>query len=166
MAAIVLGKLVALVNTDAAVSGHEVFVVHDGRQQFVGVGISRHTALANVNASGSHMEEVIDYAGADKSIAIPIKVNAPWIASALGEYFEFLGIRMVARDRGRNFDAGRRGFGDFNLRMREHAMSHVKPAIGTPGESVEQFVSIVETEAVEQNGSCVCDVIVVCVLEK
>src|ERR1041385_3464736 len=50
VAAIFLRKLIALIDTDAAISSHVMFVVHDGRQQFVSVWICGRSTLANVNS--------------------------------------------------------------------------------------------------------------------
>ena len=105
--ALVFGREhVALIDADAAVGGHVVFVVDDGWEEFVAVGIFGDAALALVDAAGSEVPEMINDAGADESVAGGVEVDAPWIAGAVGEDFEFFGDGMIAAKGGADFDAG------------------------------------------------------------
>ena len=81
------GIAAALINLHAGIRGAEVFVLHDAGQLLVGIRILRRTALAHINAAGSHVEEVVDDAGADEEVARSVVVAAPGIAGAVGEDF-------------------------------------------------------------------------------
>src|SRR6266536_1687278 len=50
--------------------------------------------------------------------------------------------------------------------MSEYALGHIKPPIGTPGKSVEQFMAIIETESSLQDGLLIRNVVAVCVFEE
>ena len=92
------GKLVALVNVHPGVGGHEMFVVHNGGEQFVGVGIGRRAALAHINTAGRHVKEMVDDARAHEGVAVTVEVHAPRIARAVSDDFKSLRARMEAGD--------------------------------------------------------------------
>src|ERR1051326_3421888 len=109
---------------------------------------------------------MVNDARADECVAVAVEIDSPWVASTIGEDFEFFRVRLIPRNCRRDLDTGRAGLRNFHPRMGEHAMSHVKPAIGTPGKSVEQFVTIIEAEASEQDGSSVRFVVMIRVLKE
>jgi len=52
-----------------------MFVVHDGREQFVSVRVRRTAALPRVKAARRHVKEVIDHAGTDESVAGAVEID-------------------------------------------------------------------------------------------
>ena len=50
--------------------------------------------------------------------------------------------------------------------MREDTVGHIKPAVRSPGKPVQKFVPIIQTEAGEQNGARIGNIIVIRVLKK
>src|SRR5260370_31689293 len=81
-----------------------------------------------------------------------IEIYARGIAGAFPEDLENVFGGMIAPNPGVDAGAllvGRAGFAD--VRVREHTMAAVEPAIRTPGESVERFVGVLVSPPVEQN---------------
>src|SRR5207244_3788765 len=58
------------------------------------------------------------------------------------------------------------GLGYLYFGMSKNTVSHVKPAVRSPRETVEQLVPIISAKTREQHLARVRDVIMVCVLEK
>src|SRR5262249_54144240 len=143
-AAVFLWKLVPLVNADAAVGGHIMFVVYNRREQFVSIWIRRHAALENINSSGRHVEQMVKDTGADECIAVAIKIDAPGIARSCREHFKFFRPRLISGDRSSDLDPGGARLRNLHARMREDAVSHIQPTVRTPGEPVEQLVPIIQ----------------------
>src|SRR5437667_2403993 len=91
-------------------------------------------------------------AGLDETLAVLIEIYAPGIAGAFPEDLENVFGGMIAPYAGIDTGAllvGRAGFAD--VRVREHTMAAVEPAIRTPGEGAERFVGVLVSPAVEQN---------------
>ena len=109
---------------------------------------------------------MVDDARADERISEFIKINAPRIARAVGVDFEFFRDGMESRHGRIHFDAGFGGFRNFYSGMGENAVRHVKPAVRSPGETVEQFVPIVQAETGHQNFARIGHVVVIFVLQK
>ena len=110
---------------------------------------------------------MIDHAGADKGVARAIEIHSPRIARAVREDLELFCARMIAGHCGIDFDRRKiRISGIFHHRIREHAMSHVKPAVRSPGEAVEQFMPILQAKAALQHGAPVSLAIPVCVFQE
>src|SRR6188474_3391209 len=90
---------------------------------------------------------MIDDAGADKGIAIPIKIHAPWVARAFSEDFELFCARLKARHGGRHENSVvLRLVGLSDPGSGEYPMSHIKPAIGTPGKAIQKFMTILQSK--------------------
>ena len=143
--------LVAEIDLDARVGRHLVAMVHDARQQLVGVGKHRLAALPHVNAAGGHVEHVVNHARAEKRVARAVEVHAPRIARAIRIDLELPRLDVVARDGGVHANAGRgRVLRVLHIRAREDAVGHVELAVGAPGEAVEQLVAVLQPEAGEQ----------------
>src|SRR5829696_4519494 len=110
---------------------------------------------------------MIDDAGADESVAVAIEVYSPGIARAIGEDLDFFCSRMISRDRGIDFNPIIIGVVRIlDLRIREDSVSHVEPAVGSPGEAVEQFVAILQAEAGLENSPLIGFVIPIRILKK
>ncbi len=78
--------------------------------------------------------------------------QAPGVARAVGEDLEGVPGRVIAPDPGVDRDAlgvGRPGLAD--LRVGEHAVAAVQPAIGAPGERVQGLVRVLIPPAVEED---------------
>src|SRR6266536_6448375 len=103
VAAIFLGKLSSLVNADHEIRSHVMLVIHNGGQQFIRVRISWCSALANINSTRCHMEEMVNDTCADECISVSIKIHTPRIAGAISENFEFLCVGLIACNRGSDF---------------------------------------------------------------
>src|SRR4051812_2680600 len=92
-----------------------------------------------------------DHAGFDVALAVFVEVNAPWVARPFGEKFKYAASGMITPDAGidaRAFAVGRAGFAD--VRVREHAVATVKPAVRTPRKRVQRFMRVLICKAVEQ----------------
>src|SRR5882672_5730062 len=50
--------------------------------------------------------------------------------------------------------------------MSEYSVGHVEPPVGAPGESIQQFMPVIQSEPIEQNGPAIGDIVVVRILEK
>ena len=129
-----------------------VAVVGDGLDVVVGVGIEVLAGLPLVAAALNHVIQVRDDAGGDERLAVVVEIDAPGIARAVGEDLEDVPRRVIAPDAGvdrRALVVGRARLAD--LRMREHAVAAVEPAVGAPGEGVERLVRVLIAPAVEQD---------------
>ena len=168
----VLGIHAALVDLNPGIRGAEVLVLHDAGQQLIRIGILRRAALAHVDAAGSHVEEVVDHAGADKEVPALVVIAAPGIAGAIGEDFEFPGRLLALLGGAATTDPGieleavlLRHARAAHLAIGEDAVRHIEPSIGSPGEGVHQLMRVLATKAGEDHAPFVGLVIVVAVLE-
>ena len=87
-----------------------------------------------------------------KRLAAVVEVDAPGVARAVGEDLELVPRGMIAPDAGvdRRALVGRRArLAD--VRVREHAVAAVQPAVGSPDERVERLVRVLVAPAVEQH---------------
>src|SRR5204863_7077139 len=129
-----------------------VLVVGDRLDVLVGVLVLVLTALPMVAAALDDVPKVRDDAGFDEHLPMLVEVDAPGIARTLGELLEALLGRVIAPDRGVHEDAllvGGAGFAD--LRVGEHAVASVEPAVGSPHEAVERLVLVVVAPAVKHH---------------
>src|SRR5262245_3172867 len=112
-------------------------VIGDRLDVVVDVGVEMRSGLAGEPAALNHVEQMGNNAGFDNALAILVKIDAPRIAGALGEDFEFMSHGMIppnARVDASALAVWRAGPAD--IRMREHTMATVKPSVRTPGEGV------------------------------
>ena len=108
-------------------------------------------ALALVAPALNHVEEVRDDAGLNEGVAVFVEVEAPRVARALGEDLEAFLHRLVAPHAGVDELPLRvRRTGDLDVRVREHAVAAVEPAVRAPAEGVEHLVRVLPREAFKQ----------------
>src|SRR5437867_13425097 len=94
------------------------------------------------------MKQIFNHARTDKGIASTIKIHPPRIARPFGKYFESFRTRMKTGHARREQNRLARSLTGINyFRTREHTVGHVHPAVGAPGEAIEQFVTVLETKA-------------------
>ena len=108
--------------------------------------------LTLVTGAREDVVKVRDDAGRIEEFAVRVEVEAPRIARALGEDLEDLAGGMEAPDA--RVDLLALGVGRARLAhdgVREHAMVAVEPAVGTPDETIERLVRVLEAPAVEQH---------------
>ena len=170
LAAIFFGPIVALINhqagvrmaaargAGAAVAGVRPLIagpmnmIGNGFDVVVNVRIEMRAGLALVTAALNHVEQMRNDAGFDDALAVLVEIDAPRIAGAFGKQFEHMLGRMITPDAGvdaRAFAVRRAGLAD--VRMREHAVAAIKPAVRSPGESVQRFVRVLISPTIEQN---------------
>jgi hypothetical protein len=160
-------ELVAEIDLNAAVGGHVMPMIDDGWEEFVGVRERGAAGLTDVDAAGSHMEEVINDAGADEGVSVAVEVDAPRVAGAVGEDLEAAGARVPPGDGSVHLNAVIVGVERIaNGGVGEDAVSHVQVSVGAPGEAIEEFVTILETEAGHDGLTVVSAVIVGSILEE
>ena len=149
-----------LIDRDAGIGGAEVPGVlrtHDAGKQLVGVGIFRCAALTGVESARGHVEEVVDDAGFDKGIATGIEIDAPGIAGAIRKHFVIISSWAVifgAELHAENAGIQRKTFLRFlfwtaDLAIGKDAVGQIHPAIRTPGETVQQFMPVLQTKTSE-----------------
>src|SRR5262245_38679788 len=129
-----------------------VDVIGDRLDIVIDVGIKMRASLPVVASTLNNVEQVRDHAGLDKALAIWIEINAPGIARSFREHFEHLFDRMIAPHPGVDasaFAVGGAGLSD--VRMGEHSMATVEPAVGSPGEGVEGVVGVLVSPAIQQD---------------
>ena len=108
-------------------------------------------ALPLVAPALNHVEEVRDDARLDEELPVLVEVQPPRIARALGEDLEAFLHRLIAPHAGVDeLPLGVRRTGDFHMRVGEHAVAAVEPAVRTPAEGVEHLVRVLPREAFEQ----------------
>ena len=166
-AAIFLRVLIPLINLDAGVSRHVMLVIDNRRQELIGVRMRRRAALPHVHSARRQMEKMINHTGAHKRVAIPVEIDAPRIARAVGIDLEFPGARIKARH-GRIHDhaviVGILRVLYFGVR--EDAMGHVQQAIGSPGKAIEQLVPVLQAKTGHKNRLLIRQVIAIRILQK
>ncbi len=165
-AGIVSRELISLINANAAIGSHVMFVLHDRRQQFIGIRVGRLAALPGVNATRRHVKQMVDHTGTDERIAARIEIHAPRVARAVGENLEFSRAWLITSHGCGNLHAGRRSLGDPYFRMSEHTVSQIHPTVRPPGEAIQQLVPIIEAKSREHCLSRVRDIVMICILEK
>src|SRR5262249_40757246 len=143
-----LGEQAALVEDEAARQrAAEKAAVPDGVDEAEGVGVVQRAVLApalDVVASLDVMAERLGGVAAREELAVPIEVDAPGVAAALGEQLELLCPRAIAPDALLELDAADVGRHRATLRA-------VEPAVGAPGQRVGEGVGVVHAEALEQD---------------
>src|SRR5688572_6240724 len=113
-------------------------MVGDGFDIVVNVRIEVRTRLPMITPALDHVEQMRNDTGLNETLASLVKVDSPGIAGAFGKYFEdFFGgmITPYAGIDASPFAVGRSRFADVGVR--KHSMTSVKPAIRSPGKSVE-----------------------------
>ena len=118
----------------------------------VGVRVEVLPRLALVAATLHDVPEVRNHAGFDEEIAVRIVVQPPRVRGALREDFKRMPRRMISPDA----RVDRRALrvlraGSADVRVREHAVATVQPAIRTPDETVKGFVRVLVAETIEEN---------------
>ena len=140
-----------------------VRMIGDGLDVVEGPRIKVLSRLTLIAAALGEVVEMRDDAGGDEKIAALVKVDPPGIARAVGIDLELFSHRMKAPDARIDFLAlllGGPGFAD--LRVGEDTVTSVKPAVGSPGESVQRFVGVLIAPAVEEDlGLAVGDVVLI-----
>jgi len=118
------------------------------------------------------VEEVIDDAGADEEVSCGVVVAAPGIAGAIGEDFEFPFGLFVTADRTCAADPRvkleplvLRLAGAADFAVGEDAVGHVKPAVGAPGEAVDELMRVLAAKAGEHDTPGVWFVIAIVIAE-
>ncbi|MCG3778066.1 MAG: hypothetical protein JW388_0773 [Nitrospira sp.] len=147
------GPLVAEIDLNATVSSHFVAVIDDAGQELIGVLELRLATLTNINAARGHVKHVVDDAGAEKGVADTVEIHAPRIAGAIGVNFKFLCLDIESRNGSihpHGVALGNIGIGDVG--MSENSVGHVELAIGSPSESIQEFVTIFKSESGHENG--------------
>ncbi len=129
-----------------------MFVVADGGHQFVHVRVQVLAVHAFVMAAGDDVPEMIDDAIGDEHLAMLIEVEAPGIRRAVRHHLELFLGRMITPDAAvdRNALLLRRA-GSADVRGGDDAVAAVEPAVGAPGEAVEDVVPGFERPAIEHD---------------
>ena len=143
-----------------------MFVFHNRLEEFVAIRIGRRPALSRIMPARCHVKKMINDAGADKGVPIAVKINAPRIARAVGEDFKLFRARMETSNGGVHHHSGFARFGNFHFGTGENPMRQIKPAVRSPSETVQQFVTVLHAEAGQQLGPFVRNVIAVGVFQK
>ena len=74
--------------------------VGDRLDVVVGVGIEVLPGLPLIPAALNHVIQVRNHAGGEEGLAVVVEIDAPGIAGAVGEDFEFVPRRVIAPDAG------------------------------------------------------------------
>ena len=114
-----------------------VKVVGDVVDVGVGVGVEMVAGLPQIAAALNDVEAVRDDTRLDKHLAVVVEVEAPRVAGAVGENFKDMLGRMITPDAGSDRCAlaiRRSRFAD--LRMREHSVAAVEPAVRPPAKGI------------------------------
>src|SRR5687768_3612424 len=154
-------------------------MVGDGLDVAVDVRIEMLSALTVVDASGDHVEEMRDDAGADQELPLGIMIDPPRIAESVGDDLESFPGRVIPPDAAVDIDAvatcARDDFlGKWFLMGEESplplrfshfrrggvALQSVEPAIRPPMEAVQHFMSIADAPS----GQAHFDVVNVCAI--
>src|SRR5262249_7415337 len=100
--------------------------------------------LADVRAARNDMKEVRDDACRQERLAMGVEVEAPRIARALSEDFEFVRVYMVAPHSGVHLHVA-------DLGLREDAVQAVEQAVGAPLQGVEHLMRVLAAEATQKD---------------
>ena len=130
----------------------EVGVVADRLDGGIGVGVEVGSGLFVINSALDDVEEMGDNAAGGEAMADIIEVEAPGIGETAGEDFERLRFRVEAPNAGIEIEAVFfRCAGFTDERVGKDALATIEPAVGSPDEGVEGFVSILDAPAVEED---------------
>ena len=119
---------------------------------FIGIGVEVLTTLSLVSCSLNHMPQVRNHTGCDEGLTPVIEVHTPRIAGAIHEGFKDVLLWMIAPNRGVQRQAGvvcSPWAPDF--RVREDAMAAVQPAVRSPDECIQCFMSVLPAKTVPQH---------------
>ena len=146
------GRARAAVGGVRSLRADPVPVIGDGLDVVVGVRIEVLARLPLVPSALDDVVEVLDDARGREGVAVVVEVEPPRVARALGEDFEDVPGRVIAPDAAVERRAvGVRRAGLADLRVREHAVRAVQPAIGSPAEGVQRLVRVLVAPSVEQH---------------
>ena len=146
------GRARAAVGGMRPLLAHPVAVIGDGLDVVVGVRIEVLVRLPLVPSALDDVVQVLDDAGGREGVAVVVEVEPPRIARALGESFEDVPGRVIAPDPAVERRAvGVRRAGLADLRVREHAVGAVQPAVRSPSKRVQRLVRVLVAPSVEQH---------------
>src|SRR5688500_5810181 len=107
---------------------------------------------AALNDMGGAAAAPVAAAMRHEDLAVLVVIEAPLVAAAVGEDFEFVADGMIAPDAGAEFGAFFLWHARLsNLAIIEDALIAVEPTVGAPHETVKAFVGVLVTEAVEED---------------
>ncbi len=87
-----------------------------------------------------------------EQVAHRVEIQAPLIAAAVSEDFEFVPHGMIAPHASAQFLPLRiRGAGLADQRVREHALAPIEPTVHAPRETVECLVRVLKAPPIEQH---------------
>ncbi len=119
----------------------------DGIEVAERVGVVQGPVLAEaleVVGSLNVMTERLGGVAAREQLAVPVEVDAPGVAAALGEQLEPFGWWVIAPDALLKLDAP-------DLRGHRAALGPVQPTVGPPGQRVGEGVGVLHAKALEQH---------------
>src|SRR5690606_12285063 len=124
--------------------------------------VPEHAALDDVGGAAA---APVAAAMGHEDLAVLVVIEAPLVAAAFGEDFEFVANGMITPDAGAEFGSaikikirskirifdliGGARFADAGVV--EDALVSVEPAVGTPHEAVETFVGVLVAETIEED---------------
>src|SRR5438874_1457681 len=114
-------------------------VIGDRLNVVVGEGIEVRARLAVVAPALDHVEEMRNHAGLNDALPARVEIDAPRIARPFREKLELPPHWMKAPHPGVQVYTlffGRAGRAD--IRLREHAVAAVEPAVRSPRESIQR----------------------------
>ena len=136
---------------------HPVHMVADRVQVVVYVRIEMPPGLPDHAGAGNDVVQVRNDAGRQEQLSIRIPIQSPGIAGAVRKYLENV-LRRVIPPYAR---IELRALGVFcarfaNVRVGEHAVGTVEPAVRSPHEGIQRLVGVVVAEPVQQHlrGAC------------
>src|SRR5262249_18822231 len=132
------------------VAAAPVQVVGAALDEAVGVRVEVLPVHADEVGAGHDVEEVLDDAVGDEQLAVLVPVQAPGVGGAPGDHLDLPARRVVAPDaavHGGPLLGGGAGRADAGLRL--DAVEAVQPAVGAPGQAVDDVVLGLQVEAVE-----------------
>ena len=127
-----------------------VQVIGNGLDVVVRIWIEVLAGLSGIAAALRQMKQMRNHARTDEPIAVLVEVDSPGIAGPVRVDFELVSHRMVPPHAGVQRSPvffGRPRFA--NVGMGEHAMATIQPPVHAPSETVEGFVSVLVSPAIQ-----------------
>src|SRR5690606_20557185 len=134
-----------------ALVAQPMYVIGDGLDIVVSIGVEMLPTLAVVSCALNHVEHVWDNTYRSKCMTVIIERQPPRIARSLREHLKFMACGVVpphTRVDGGPFVVRRAGLP--YIGMGEYAMVTIKPAVWPPYKRVERFMCVLISPTIEQ----------------
>src|SRR6056300_661368 len=127
-------------------------MIANGLDVVIHIGVYILLALLVIDAPLYDMKKVRNDTASSETLTHVIKIKTPWVRKTLSKYFEFLSLWMETPD-STVYKLTVLVFGarTTNTRLSKYSMTPIQPTIRTPYETIEGFMTVLNTPTIQQD---------------